>query len=181
MKRRIWSLVGVAAIVAITVPAFVETPAHLIWNVTPSAPVGLYRVDPKAQPELHDLVALDAPEALESLLAERGYLPPNIPLLKHVVGLPGQIVCRVGRTITVDGAVMGMAQEHDSFGRPMPVWQGCQRIAADDIFLMNPAVETSLDGRYFGPMPVQSIIGRAVSLWTDEDRASPIQGRVNSQ
>ena len=39
---------------------------------------------------------------------------------------------------------------------------------AGEIFLMNPTVPDSLDGRYFGPLPVTSIVARAVPLWTDE-------------
>ncbi|MBV8103395.1 MAG: S26 family signal peptidase [Hyphomicrobiales bacterium] len=38
-------------------------------------------------------------------------------------------------------------------------------IAADEVFLMNAAAD-SLDGRYFGPLPAASIIGRAAPLWT---------------
>ena len=181
MKRRAWSFIGAAAIVALALPAFIETPDTLIWNVTPSAPVGLYRVRPATQIERTDLVALEAPEGLRGFLAERGYLPPNIPLLKHVVGRPGQTVCRIGRTITVDGAVLGTALEHDSFGRPMPVWQGCRRITADEIFLMNRDVETSLDGRYFGPIPASSIIGLAVPLWTDEDGTGRYRWRARAR
>ena len=30
-------------------------------------------------------------------------------------------------------------------------------------------VPDSLDGRYFGPIPASSVIGRALPLWTDED------------
>ena len=33
---------------------------------------------------------------------------------------------------------------------------------------MNPTVPDSLDGRYFGALPVSSIVARAVPLWTDE-------------
>jgi type IV secretory pathway protease TraF len=33
---------------------------------------------------------------------------------------------------------------------------------------MNPTVQDSLDGRYFGPFPVTSIVARAVPIWTDE-------------
>ena len=36
-----------------------------------------------------------------------------------------------------------------------------------EVFLMNPTVPDSLDGRYFGPLPAASIVARAV-LWTDE-------------
>jgi len=34
---------------------------------------------------------------------------------------------------------------------------------------MNWDVPDSLDGRYFGPIPTSSVIGRALPLWTDED------------
>jgi uncharacterized protein (DUF736 family) len=33
---------------------------------------------------------------------------------------------------------------------------------------MNPTVPASLDGRYFGPLPITSIVAHAVPLWTDE-------------
>ncbi len=168
MMRRIWSCVGAVAIAAIAVPAFFELPTAIIWNASPSAPIGFYRVQTVDEPEVPDLVVVDPPEALERFVTERNYLPPDIPLLKRVVGLPGQTVCRFSRTITVDGVAMGHALERDTFGRPMPVWQGCQRITCDEIFLMNRDVETSLDGRYFGPTPANSIIGSAVPLWTIE-------------
>lgn len=176
MTRRTWFLVGTAAIGAIAVPALVDFPTTVIWNASPSAPIGLYQVQPVGELEVPDLVAVDAPEPLERFVTERGYLPPEIPLLKRVIGLPGQTVCRLNRTITVDGVEMGVALERDSFGRPMPVWQGCERIAPDEIFLMNCDVENSLDGRYFGPIPASSILGRAVPLWTDEDSAGRTEG-----
>ena len=63
----------------------------------------------------------------------------------------------------------GEALDRDRLGRPLPVWQGCRRIADGAIFLMNPDVRDSLDGRYFGPLPAASVIGRATPLYTDED------------
>lgn len=169
MTRRIWLCVGVAAITAVVLPAFVELPATIIWNASPSAPIGFYQVRSINRLEGTELVVVDAPEPLKRFAAERGYLPPNIPLLKRIIGLPGQTVCRIRRTITVDGVVMGDALEHDTLGRPMPIWQGCQRIAGSEVFLMNRDARNSLDGRYFGPIPTNSIIGAAVPLWTDED------------
>ena len=53
-------------------------------------------------------------------------------------------------------------------GRPLPVWRGCRRIAHGELFLMNFDVPDSLDGRYFGPLPASTVIGRAVPLYTDE-------------
>ncbi len=168
MMLRTWSLIGVTAIAAIALPAFVEPPTAIIWNASPSAPIGFYQVRAVDRLEAPDLVVVEPPEALERFIIRRGYLPPDIPLLKRVVGLPGQTVCRIDRSITVDGVEMGAALEDDSFGRPMPVWQGCHRIASGEIFLMNWDVENSLDGRYFGPIATSSIVGAAVPLWTIE-------------
>ncbi|MBV9079344.1 MAG: S26 family signal peptidase, partial [Methylobacteriaceae bacterium] len=54
-------------------------------------------------------------------------------------------------------------------GRPLPVWQGCVVLTADQVFLMNPDRPDSLDGRYFGPLGRNTIVGRAEPLWTDEE------------
>jgi type IV secretory pathway protease TraF len=40
--------------------------------------------------------------------------------------------------------------------------------ADDEVFLMNFRSENSLDGRYFGPLPVSTIGGHADPLWTNE-------------
>jgi type IV secretory pathway protease TraF len=34
---------------------------------------------------------------------------------------------------------------------------------------MNPDVRDSLDGRYFGPIPARTVIGKATPIYTDED------------
>ena len=67
--------------------------------------------------------------------------------------------------ITVDGRVKAEALDRDTRGRPLPVWQGCQKIALHEIFLLNIGVPDSLDGRYFGPLLDTTIIGRATPLW----------------
>ena len=60
-------------------------------------------------------------------------------------------------------------QLEDRLGRPLPVWNGCRIIADGEFFLMNWQVPDSLDGRYFGPLPATTVIGRAIPLYTDED------------
>ena len=97
------------------------------------------------------------------------YLPIGVPMLKRVLALPGQTVCRKGVTISVDGIEMGEALSRDSRGRPLPVWQGCRVVGADEIFLMNWQSEDSLDGRYFGLVPHSSVIGKALPVWTREE------------
>ena len=117
-----------------------------------------------------ELVAIRPPEPLATFLADGGYLPRGMPMLKRVLALPGQTVCRDDLTITVDGIEVGEARERDSRGRPLPVWQGCRVVAEDEVFLMNWQSAGSLDGRYFGVLPTAAIIGRAEPLFTIGER-----------
>lgn len=166
------------SVLAVAGLSFISIAPKLIWNASASTPIGFYTVEPADGLEVTDLVAVDAPEPLASVLADGGYLPRGTPLLKRVLGLPGQTVCRMNLLITVDGVEMGTALERDRIGRPLPDWQGCRALADGEIFLMNWDVPDSLDGRYFGPIPSSSIIGRAVPLWTDNDGEGRFEWRT---
>jgi len=172
MTRRIRTSVAFITVGAIALSTAIDMPTVFLWNASPSAPIGLYRLQSIDHLGPRDLVAVAAPDSIAAFIAERGYLPPDIPLLKHVAGLPGQVVCRIGGSITVDRVAVGEAQHTDSRGRTMPVWQGCRRITSDQVFLMNPDVETSLDGRYFGPIPRSAVLGRATPIWITENQAA---------
>ena len=141
---------------------------HYIWNLTPSVPLGLYSVQPPERLNVTTLVVAVPPEPLATTLADGGYLPRGVPLLKRIFALAGQTVCRVGVQITVDGIAALPARERDLRGHPLPAWQGCHVIATDEAFLMNWDEPDSLDGRYFGPIPRSAVVARAVPVWTDE-------------
>ncbi len=140
----------------------------LVWNASASVPIGLYAVQPIGKLAVTNLVVARPPEALEDWLAERRYLAKGALLIKRVAALPGQRVCRNRRTVIVDGIEMAVAQERDHAGRPLPVWNGCHSVAEDQVFLINWDEPSSLDGRYFGTIPSEKLIGRAVPLWTLE-------------
>lgn len=169
MTRFGYVLTMAVAAIATGTLALVPITPRLIWNASASLPIGFYTIAAATRLETADLVAVSAPDPLAAFLSERRYLPRGVPLLKRVAGLPGQQICRHAARVTVDGIDMGTALARDRLGRELPVWQGCRRIADDEIFLMNWWVEDSLDGRYFGPLLLTSIVGRAVPLWTDED------------
>lgn len=155
---------GAAALVMFTMGT--KPAAHYIWNASESVPIGLYRLQPTGRLFVTELVAIEPPEPLATILAVGLYLPRGIPMLKRVLALPGQTVCRDDLTITVDGTRVGEARERDSRGRPLPVWQGCRVVGEDEVFLMNWQSAGSLDGRYFGSLPTAAIVGRAEPLFT---------------
>ncbi len=169
MTRFGYVMVTCFVAMGVSVAAFIPTSTKLVWNATASAPVGLYTIAPADRLEVPGLVAVMPPAPLADFMVGRGYIGRGVPLLKRVLGLPGQRICRSGRVITVDGIEMGDALERDRLGRDLPVWRGCRIVADDELFLMNWEVADSLDGRYFGPLPASAVIGRAIPLYTDED------------
>ena len=170
MTNRPKALITIVAAAAVIDTMLRPKPApRFVWNVSESVPIGLYRVQPARDLIVTTLVVAYPPEPLASFLNDGGYLPRDVPLIKHILALPGQTVCRTGPAIAVDGIEMGVARERDHRGRELPVWEGCRVVAGDEVFLMNWDAPASLDGRYFGPIPLHAIVGRAVPFWTFEE------------
>lgn len=163
--RRILLTTG-AALGLIGASAVIRSDPFVIWNATASVPIGFYAVTPVSAPKVGDLVALRAPAPLERWLVDNGYVGGDAPLLKRVAGLAGAEVCREGTTIRIDGSAVAEAHGRDRLGRLLPVWRGCRRLRDGEIFFLNAHEPASLDGRYFGPLGTDTIIGRATPLWT---------------
>lgn len=169
MTRRMTLTAMLAGAAALIAPTVLETTPLYVWNASESVPIGLYRLQSADNLFVTELVAVQPPEPLATFLDLNGYLPAGVPMLKRVLGLPGQTVCRSGLTLSVDGIVMGEARDRDSRGRPLPKWQGCRVVGDGELFLMNWQSSDSLDGRYFGFMPSSAVMGRALPLWTWEE------------
>lgn len=177
MNRRAFRTTAAAATIFSTLfvtVAWLKPAPHYIWNASASTPTGLYRVDVGAPPQLGDLVALDPPPALGTFLAQRGYLPRGVPLLKRVAGLPGALVCRSGVFVTVDGVAVARALARDRADRPLPIWTGCRIVGRDQLFLIN-AARDSLDGRYFGPLSAAGLLGTAHPVLTRSHPAAALR------
>jgi conjugative transfer signal peptidase TraF len=160
-------MAGGAALVA--APVWSGHAPRFIWNASASLPIGLYSIEPATNIAVTDVAIVRPPDDLATFLAERGYLPKGVPLLKRVFALAGKTICREGRIIIAYGGRYAVARERDSRGRPLPIWRGCRTLDRDEVFLMNWDTPDSLDGRYFGPLPITTIVGRAVPVWTSDD------------
>ena len=165
--RRTLLLSGMA-LALIGASAAVRSDPFLLWNPSPSVPVGFYILTPIDTLEVGALVAVRPPGALETWLVDHRYVGRDTPLLKRIAALPGAEVCREGSTIHIDGEAVAEAHERDRLDRPLPVWTGCRVLAEGQIFFLNAREPASLDGRYFGPLDADTIIGRATPLWTRE-------------
>ncbi len=167
MIRRRFLLAGVVAVAALSTLA-VPVSRYAVWNMTASVPTGLYAIRGKASLHVGERIAIDPPPEMHRLLATRGYLPTGVPLIKRIAAVSGQRVCRFGHGVTIDGDFAGVARARDRLGRPLPAWFGCRKLRSGELFVMNPAAPDSFDGRYFGPLRLDNVIGRATPVWTDE-------------
>jgi len=165
-NRRKFIAVGCVAVAALAIAMVMDFTPRMVWNATPSAPIGLYRIQMRA-PGIGEFVLVEPQGEAASLIVERGYLPPNTLLIKGVSALSGDEICRMNERIMINKTHVANVLLEDSQGRSMPRWSGCFTLRYDEFFLLN-AHEKSLDGRYFGATKRGEIIGVAIPVFVKE-------------
>lgn len=148
-----------------TLPMVIDLPVRMVFNPSPSAPRGLYAAVDFERVELGDLLLVEAPRTHRNWLIGRGYLGPEVPLIKRVAALPSDRVCAQNGVIFVNQRLLATALDRDGLGRPLPIWQGCRVLLEGEFFALMIDVRTSLDSRYFGPLRTDTIIAKLQPLW----------------
>ncbi len=160
--KAVWLFGMVVPVLALAAVSVISTPTKPIYNGSESAPTGFYWIDQQTI-DRNDFVLIHAPEHIRKMVERRQYLPPDIPLIKRVVGIEGDTICRRKLEIIVDSVTVVLARKRDRHGRPLPDWQGCIRLKANELFLLQVHPE-SFDSRYFGPVDRSLVIGKATKL-----------------
>jgi type IV secretory pathway protease TraF len=122
------------------------------------APLGFYRLIAD-RIDRGDLVLAHLPESAARLAADGRYLPMSVPAVKRVAAEAGDVVCADSGVIVINDHVAADTLLIDREGRPLPAWHGCWTLAPGEVFLLIEDVPASFDSRYFGPVPVTSVIG----------------------
>jgi conjugative transfer signal peptidase TraF len=162
LLRSVAAPLAVTALLSVLAAAVAS---HLVWNWTPSLPLGLYWLSPGRLARVGALVAFPVPSQVRELVLERNYLPPRALLIKPVVALASDNVCTRGGTLLVNGAVMGALPTEDSAKRPLPHAIDCGALAEGLVFVASRYAK-SFDSRTFGPVSVSNIRGTVTPLWT---------------
>ncbi len=142
-------------------------PPKFVWNASESITKGFYRIT-ELPLKTGDLVLVRLPEWAGFLAGQRGYLPKNVPAIKRISGVSGDVVCRFGTNIFVNQSRVAIAKYRDGLGRKLPQWSGCRILKYDELFLLADH-PNSFDGRYFGVTKASSVIGTAVPVWLVSD------------
>jgi conjugative transfer signal peptidase TraF len=136
----------------------------LLWNASPSVPLGLYRLVART-PAAGELAVIRLPDRTRALAIERGYLAGRALVIKPVAAGPGDVVCRHAAMVTVNGHAVAWAHRADGAGRVLPRWTGCLTLTASQVFVLS-AAPGSFDSRYFGPVERVHVLGVGQPIWT---------------
>ena len=187
-KRRLPALVelplllGAAIIVTLVVKALFAQAFYIpSESMEPQLDIGdrvvvsrlAYRVH---DPRRGDIVVFDSPEpappdtrgtprrivdeVLETMALKR---PPETELIKRVMGLPGETIEARGGRVYVDGYPV-----HEPYLPAGTVTSdfGPLEVPADHVFVLGDNRSNSADSRKIGPVPIDSIVGRAIArVW----------------
>ena len=177
MMQRCWilrvvtSAAGCAILTAVSLLGYwVPGALGYCLNLTPSEPVGIYRVVPGVA-EHGVLVWLKQPEGPATSVLHR-YIPANISLIKRVVAIRGDIV-QVGTPgVSIDGKLWpdSAPLHRDIEGRILqPYPFGTYRVPAGQLWVMSEHPR-GIDSRYFGPVLETNVISQLVPVivWSSQ-------------
>jgi conjugative transfer signal peptidase TraF len=156
------AIITACVVVAVVASSISPPRQRLIWNTTASTPIGLYTIT-QAIPQRGDLVLIRLPPDIMAVAVSRGLLLPNTPVLKPVVAVAGDLVCRSGAAITINGRPAAIARELDQRGRRLPIWRGCRHLSQSQVFVLARHPD-SFDSRYYGPLDAHAAHGVAHPL-----------------
>lgn len=163
VAQRSWPIAGLLLAAGAALTAALGDGAQVLVNVTASEPPGVY-LQTTGGVARGRLVAFAPP--VVSAQVEDGRLTRFHSFLKEVAAVGGDKVCSDGRTARAAAGPKAPVAQNDGRGRPLPHWLGCRRLEAGEVFVMSTRVRNSFDSRYFGPIPLRSVIGVYRPLWT---------------
>ncbi|MRH98650.1 conjugative transfer signal peptidase TraF [Agrobacterium tumefaciens] len=171
-RRRVMLFLAGAAVVMSALAATAFAGGYRL-NLTPSEPLGLWRIDELQRPaSVGDLVFLCPPatavfeEAWRRGYLRRGLCPGGVaPLIKTVAALPGQLV-DITDHVLIDGRPVPASSvwRTDGEGRAIHPHPGGV-VPPHHLFLHSPFA-SSYDSRYFGPVPDSGLLGLARQVLT---------------
>ncbi len=153
------------------------TPLGLIYNPTSSVPTGLYQA--YQTPLKHGVIVSFCMPAssIPNGWKKRGYLlgnwkgtceNDNVPVIKPIAALAGDRITLNSKGATVNGHLIPNSRPmtEDEKHRPLtPYPFGTYTVQPGQVWFISHYIPDSLDGRYFGPLPISVINAPIRRIW----------------
>jgi conjugative transfer signal peptidase TraF len=150
---------GSTLVLGLTVLLCVGSTRWIRLNVSPSVPLGLYRLVRLAPPLARGtLVLFPVPAVMRPWWGTWW-----IPFLKPVAAIAGDEVCVHDKTLWIAGLSYGLVYD-DAEGQVLPHVKGCQAVPEGTVFVASREPK-SIDSRYYGPLPLSALSAVATPLW----------------
>lgn len=183
--RGLWPL-GIALTVGLCVPLF-----HLHFFHTESAPIGLWRAVPRAEPRVGDVARFCMRTDQARLTAGRTYAggsrggpcPHDTWMLaKPVVAAAGDTVVHTPDAVLINGRALpkSSTRTRDSRGLPVPVAEyGTFVLGEGEYWMHSPYADGSFDSRYLGVLRREQLRGtmRPVLTWLTRSQRAALRTR----
>lgn len=150
-------IAGAAAIAAGAAWALPAARDQLLYNHSPSVPIGFY-VRTRAPVARGAIVTVRALDVAPGAARARAFDGPRDRFLKRVAAQAGDRVCALEAGLVINNAPPLPRRSHTSTGEPLPAWSGC-RVLGSGEFLLIGDTDDSFDGRYWGPVDQGAIEG----------------------
>lgn len=128
---------------------------HLLNEIPFVSRSGTDIVYPFGYPQRGDIVILHPP------------MKTSQPFIKRIIGLPGDTIALTGGHVFVNGKELNEPYVHGApTNWPLGGTAHTITVPANDVFVMGDNRMNSEDSRYFGPVPLNNLIGKVwVTLW----------------
>ncbi len=98
-------------------------------------------------------------DSFKNIFLRRVNLSKDIPLIKRVIGLPGETIEIKNNTVLINGKPL----KENSYIKEAPLYNmPALKIPENEIFVMGDNRNDSADSHIWGTLPVKNIIGHAV-------------------
>jgi conjugative transfer signal peptidase TraF len=159
-KYQVIIVIALFSFLAGLVLAVRSVPCYL--NLSDSEPWGIYRLTPfDGHVFIGELVIMEVPVPARPVVYGRGWLPEGGLLLKSIGAVLGDQVMIANDAIFINQQYSGPVYHQDSQGKPLPELRGSFRIQPGYFLPLATAIPNSFDGRYFGPVSLRLILGKA--------------------